>query len=100
VKPAKFHRDAIAELNDAVAWYEKQRARLGDELRVQVELAIEQMEHDPTLGIRHGKGRTRFYKVKRFPYLLYYAELDDAIWIAAVAHERRRPGYWKRRKPG
>jgi hypothetical protein len=30
---------------------------------------------------------------------VYYVELDDAIWIAAVAHQKRRPGYWTRRKP-
>jgi hypothetical protein len=26
-------------------------------------------------------------------------ELADQIWIAAVAHQRRRPGYWRSRTP-
>lgn len=99
MKPARFHDEAIADLDDAVAWHENQRAGLGDELRFEVERAVERIENDPTLGIRHGKGPTLFYKVKRFRYLIYYAELADEIWIAAVAHERRRPGYWRRRKP-
>jgi hypothetical protein len=25
--------------------------------------------------------------------------MDDAIWIPAVAHQRRRPGYWSGRAP-
>ncbi len=29
----------------------------------------------------------------------YYEELADRIWVAAVRHQHRRPGYWSRRKP-
>jgi toxin ParE1/3/4 len=99
VKPATFHQGASADLEEAVAWYERLRAGLGDELRFEVECAVERIENDPSIGILHGKGQTRFCKVKRFPYLIYYAELADEIWIAAIAHGRRRPGYWRRRKP-
>jgi toxin ParE1/3/4 len=35
-----------------------------------------------------------------FPYQIFYTELEDAIWIAAVAHGRRRPDYWRRRRIG
>ena len=34
-----------------------------------------------------------------FPYTIYYVALDDSLWIAAMAHQRRRPGYWSRRHP-
>jgi toxin ParE1/3/4 len=34
----------------------------------------------------------------RFPYTIHYAEIDDMIWIAAVAHQKRWPGYWSKRK--
>jgi hypothetical protein len=32
-------------------------------------------------------------------YTIYYVELDQTIWIAAVAHQKRRPGYWSDRSP-
>jgi hypothetical protein len=41
----------------------------------------------------------RKHRLRRFPYTIHYAVLHDAIWIAAVAHQRRRPGYWAVRRP-
>jgi len=35
--------------------------------------------------------------LKRFPYLIVFREMDSEIQIIAVAHGRRRQGYWKRR---
>lgn len=37
--------------------------------------------------------------VRRFPYHLIYLELPDRLQILAVAHDRRRPGYWVGRVP-
>ncbi len=33
--------------------------------------------------------------VKRFPYYLVYLEMATHIRILAIAHDRRKPGYWK-----
>ena len=33
--------------------------------------------------------------VTRFPYHVVYLEVNDRIRILAVAHDRRKPGYWK-----
>jgi hypothetical protein len=35
----------------------------------------------------------------RFPYALIYEDFPDRVWIAAVAHYSRRPGYWSHRRP-
>ena len=32
--------------------------------------------------------------MKRFPFNVLYREMDKAVQILAVAHHRRRPGYW------
>ena len=37
--------------------------------------------------------------VSRFPYYLAYLVTSDAIHVLAIAHERRRPGYWSGRTP-
>jgi len=37
--------------------------------------------------------------LKRFPYTIFYIDLDEQIWVGAVAHQSRRPGYWARRRP-
>ena len=37
--------------------------------------------------------------LERFPYLIFFLELPDCIWLAAVAHGAREPDYWKHRTP-
>ena len=32
--------------------------------------------------------------VTRFPYHVVYLELESHIRILAIAHDRRKPGYW------
>jgi plasmid stabilization system protein ParE len=40
----------------------------------------------------------RWLRLQRFPYLFYYEIRDpQPVLIYAVAHARRRPGYWLRR---
>jgi hypothetical protein len=36
-------------------------------------------------------------RIKQFPFSLLYINRADYIWIVAVAHGSRKPGYWKRR---
>jgi hypothetical protein len=33
----------------------------------------------------------------KFPYSVIYKEKDEVILIVAVAHAKRRPGYWRGR---
>jgi hypothetical protein len=35
--------------------------------------------------------------VDRFPYALVFVESETEIRVLAVAHTRRRPGYWRSR---
>ncbi|MBX9927149.1 MAG: type II toxin-antitoxin system RelE/ParE family toxin [Hyphomicrobiaceae bacterium] len=46
------------------------------------------------------RGGFRRSLLTRFPYHIIYRVEDDAIRIYAVAHLKRRPGYWRRRMPG
>jgi plasmid stabilization system protein ParE len=41
----------------------------------------------------------RFLRLRRFPYVLYFEPLSEKrIQVLAVAHYRRRPGYWADRR--
>jgi hypothetical protein len=52
-----------------------------------------------SVGRRHFRGTIRWRRTRRFPYLLFYEVVDSSlIRIYAVAHGRRRLGYWMRRK--
>ncbi len=39
----------------------------------------------------------RWYKLRRFPFALLIGTLEGERVVVAVAHERRRPGYWSKR---
>jgi hypothetical protein len=39
----------------------------------------------------------RKFILTRFPFTLYYSLAADALRIEAVAHQSRRPDYWKSR---
>jgi toxin ParE1/3/4 len=99
VKAAVFHREAEAELRAAIAYYDGQREGLGLEFQAEVEAAMARIVQTPTAFAPYGNEGLRKYVVRRFPFTIYYLELEDCIWIAAVANQRRRPGYWVHRTP-
>ena len=98
MKPALYHRDAAAELEEAVAYYEERNRGLGLDFLTVVNDTVLGIRQNPELGARYKNTRLRHLVVRRFPYVLFYREYDDVIWIAAVAHGRRRPDYWTRRR--
>jgi plasmid stabilization system protein ParE len=101
MKPARLDQEARDELRAAVAWYEERRAGLGDEFLTAVDSAIERIRRGPKAGRQVPRVApdlgVRSARVQRFPYMLVFVELDRAIRILAVAHDRRRPGYWRKR---
>ncbi|MGI8980819.1 MAG: type II toxin-antitoxin system RelE/ParE family toxin [Pirellulaceae bacterium] len=99
MKPAIVQREAAVELEEDMVWYEKRQTGLGLDLESEVEKTIARIRRDPSIGIRYRNTQFQFVRVKRFPYVVYFREFDDAIWVIAIAHGRRRPGYWKNRKP-
>ncbi len=99
MKPIVFDRLAEAELRDAVEYYERSRAGLGCGFREAVEDLLDRIRQFPQaypLGVDQ---KTRKARLFRFPFSVFYVERDDDIWVAAVAHHKRRPGYWSARRP-
>lgn len=93
---AAFHPDAAVELRAAVEWYRTRSIRAGDEFIEELDLAIEMVLQSPTRWTRVF-GPWRRYVLRRFPFLIVYREAATGIEIVAIAHGRRRPGYWRQR---
>jgi plasmid stabilization system protein ParE len=96
VIPYTFHPDADAELEEAALFYESRMAGLGRSFAAEVERTVALVREYPDAGSTVGPKRRRVL-VARFPYSIVYRQDSDAIVIVAVAHQRRRPGYWRRR---
>jgi toxin ParE1/3/4 len=99
MKTVIFHQEAEAELTAAIAYYEERRAGLGTEFQEAAEEAVDRIARMPRAFPPHGDQGLRKYVLRRFPYTIFYLELDEVVWVAAVAHQRRRPGYWAHRRP-
>ena len=92
-----FHPEASAELEDASMFYESRMVGLGNAFAAEVHLTVTLIRQFPDTGLTVGPSRRRVV-VPRFPYSLVYRHDTDAIIILAVSHQRRKPGYWRRRK--
>ena len=99
MKPVTLHADAEAELWEALDYHEKKRAGLGGKFRREFEAALQRVRENPLAYAPEDDSGTRYCPLCRFPYTLVYLDLDDRIWVAAVAHQHRRPRYWARRRP-
>lgn len=96
--PVRTGKPAGVELREAVRWYEHRRAGLGAELLDAVSAALSLIATNPTAGASLSEdGLTRRVLMARFPYQVVYRIRPAEIVIVAVAHLKRRPGYWKNR---
>lgn len=88
---------ALAELHDAAAFYAaRANAALGLAFVAEFERTANLVLQNPHIGIIF-RGTRRRYLLRRFPYSIIYHVTTDELIVVAVAHNRRRPGYWANR---
>ena len=92
-----FHDRAEEELNEAAGYYARARPGLGDAFLDEVHRAVEALLAAPLAGAVV-EGDVRWWLVKRFPYSVVYRIRDDHVRILAIAHQKRRSVYWRRRR--
>lgn len=91
--PATILHEAEVELWEAVAYYEDKTAGLGLDFEAEAERSVLSIRESPERWPLREDG-TRRHLMHRFPFIVVYTFHDDHIWIVAVAHCRRKPGYW------
>jgi toxin ParE1/3/4 len=95
-KRIEFHEDAATEYEEAVDWYIERSYLAAQKFSAEVSQAIENVVKTPQRWPNHLLGTRRFF-LRHFPFAVIYRDLPLVIQIIAVAHGRRRPGYWKKR---
>jgi toxin ParE1/3/4 len=96
MKRVIVHSEAELELWQAVDYYETKSSGLGLDFEREVSRALGDIQEAPNRWPT-GKYGTRRRLLQRFPYIIHYLELQDIIWVVAVAHASRRPCYWRKR---
>jgi toxin ParE1/3/4 len=92
----EFHPEAEFEVIEAAAHYESEVPGLGERFGDELERVIELLIDNPKLGATV-EGEIRHFVLRRFPFSVIYAEVGDVLYILAVAHGSRKPGYWSER---
>jgi len=91
-----FHPAAVEEAQAARRWYLERSISAADSFLAELDHAIEAIAQTPDRWPDFVYG-TRRYLFRRFPFQLMYRVVDGHVQIIAIAHGRRRPGYWKAR---
>lgn len=93
---AILHPDAERELDDAIAWFEGERPYYGILFAEAFDTAVERLLIYPAIGKRVGR-EVRRWVLWKWRYVIIYNIEEYGIHILAVAHQSRRPGYWRKR---
>ena len=96
MKPIRVHPEAQLEAEAAVEWYGQLSPKAATRLVIELRSAPERIQQSPNQFPKLAFN-TRRKVLGRFPYLIVFRETKIEIEIIAVAHGRRRPGYWRER---
>ena len=96
--PVVVHADAETEIEEAAVWYEERRPGLGLEFVAAIDRAVLDIGENPH-RFPVWKPPWRRAVLRRFPFLVFFEVEEGRVTVMAVAHAKRRPGYWVARRP-
>lgn len=92
----EFHPEAELEFIEEAAFYESEVPGLGERFAREVERIVELLLEHPKSG-ESIDAELRHFVLRRFPHSIIYSVVGETLFILAVAHGRREPGYWRSR---
>ena len=98
-KKVRFLWSARLEFLEAVDYYERRTEGVGLRFADAVDVVV---EHLPSLQLKPMKGYESYGAFRReigkpWPYRVVVIEHDETLFIIAVEHHKRLPGYWTSR---
>jgi plasmid stabilization system protein ParE len=92
----EVHPLAADEAEAAERWYRERNETAATRFRRELDRAVDLISERPDAGPPY-LGKTRRLLLRRFPFFVVYRVRGATLEIVAVAHGRRRPGYWRKR---
>lgn len=92
----EFSPDARTEFDNAFDWYAERSTKAAIGFADEVNRIINMIAAEPQ---RHARtyANCRLCRLVRYPYCIIYRDENETILIMAIAHTKRRPGYWRDR---
>jgi plasmid stabilization system protein ParE len=91
-----FHPAAEQEFLEATTYYDEQETGLGLDFASEVVATVDRITAYPNAWPLVDEGVRRAL-LRTYPYGLIYAVDSDQVFILAVMHLHRSPGYWSAR---
>lgn len=96
MKPTRVHPQAESEAESAYEWYSVRSGRAGLHFHAELTSILRALPAKASISLPYLHGTRRIF-LTHFPYAVIYRDLLHEFQIIAVAHARRRPGYWSSR---
>lgn len=96
LKPIRLRAEAEQEIEEAFEHYQHESARIAGRFLEEIGASFEKIQRDPQLYPGYTKN-TRRRVLGSFPFSVIYQEKQEIILIIAIAHAKRREGYWIKR---
>ena len=96
----RLHPEAEREFDEAVSWYQDDYPGRGLRFFEAVHTELRRIREAPqSFPTWRRRKDVRVCVVPRFPYALIFGASSKDWTVYAVAHDKRRPGYWQKRIP-
>lgn len=92
----EFAPEALREIDDAFEWYLERSLQAAEAFVREIDGAFALIASSPDIWPSFESG-TRRYVLRKFPYDIIYREVPTGVEVVAVAHQKRRPRYWRGR---
>lgn len=92
----RFHPEAAEEAQASVDWYRARSAEAAAGFVAELDYAIERVAELPETWPSY-IANTRRFVFRVYPFSVVYRIAEDSVEIVAVAHAKRKPGYWASR---
>jgi plasmid stabilization system protein ParE len=96
VTQVHFFEEADEEVEERRRWYREQSETAEAAFLRELDHAVGVVLDAPRRWPQYIAGTQR-YVFSTFPYSLVYFVENETIQVVAVAHQKRRPGYWLKR---
>lgn len=96
MKPLEFHPESKSESREAIDWYWSRSRVAALDFADELKAALTRLGKAPQICPPYLRG-TRRMLLDRFPFCVVFRERPHDIQVVAVAHAKRRPGYWAKR---
>jgi plasmid stabilization system protein ParE len=95
-RSVRFHPAAQQDADEAAAWYAERSVRAAVRFLDELDRVIDLIAHSPD-RFRVFDADLRRAIFRRFPFYLVFRADDATVVVLAVAHGKRRPGFWRNR---